>query len=106
MSGADKRLKALDAVFDAIREATAQEDWDRLQELDTSSRAHIGALVESAKAGELAVADVTDRLDRLQLLLESARSAAMRSRDEAQAALKNTGRTHQAAQAYLGNTTK
>lgn len=106
MSNPEEHLQALDAIFDAVGEATAKADWSRLQELDTTGRHHIAAAVALAKSGDLPVADVRGRLDRMQELFETARVAAVKSRDEAEAALKSSGRTHQAAQAYLKNVKK
>lgn len=106
MNAAEEHLQALEAIFDAINEATANADWERLQALDGSSRAQLEALVAAAKAGELPVTEVTDRLDRLQALFEAARAAAVIARDQAEIALKSSGRTHQAAQAYLENVKK
>lgn len=103
MAIAQEDLQALDALLDAMGEATVKADWLRLRELDSASRASMTTVVEMAKAGQLSVEDVSSRLDRLQGILEKARAAAVTSRDEAAAALKNSGRTHQAAQAYLNN---
>lgn len=101
MSALVEHLQALDAISDAMAEATSKADWERLQKLDTAVREHVGILGDAAKAGELPVADVVKRLDRLQVLFGAARAEAVKSRDEAGAALKSSGRTHQAAQAYL-----
>ena len=106
MDVSNEYLQALDAIADGVAGATHQEDWERLRLLDNSARQHMEAASQAAQSGKLSVDEVIERLDRLQTLFESARAAAVKSRDEASAALKATGRTHQAAQAYLSNTRK
>jgi protein involved in polysaccharide export with SLBB domain len=106
MTAANEHLQALDAISEAIGEATRDADWARLKHLDSTARKHMEAASDAAKAGTLPVNQLIERLDKLQQLFEAARTEAVKSRDEAEAALKTTGRTHQAAQAYLNNAKK
>ena len=106
MSDPNEHLLALDAVADALGEATAAKDWERIKQLDLSARTHMEAASDAAKSDRVPVADVMRRLDRLKQLFECARAEAVISRDAAAAELKATGRTHQAAQAYLKQSNK
>lgn len=96
-------LHALDGLCDAIEEALAGSDWARIQELEARARPLMAGATSSAQGGGLAVDSVVQRLQRLQILFDRARSGATIARDEASAALKATEKTRQAAQAYLKN---
>lgn len=103
MNALSDDLQALDAIGDAIGEATCNGDWRRISQLDSTGRKLMAAASSAARTGQLPIDQVISRLVRLRELLEAARVAAVKSRDEAAAALKTTGRTHQVAQAYLSN---
>ncbi|MAL98952.1 hypothetical protein [Hydrocarboniclastica marina] len=96
-------LSALDTVSDDLDMAIGAADWARVQELERQARPFMSSATDAAQAGEVAVALVVERLERLQALFELARAGAVKSRDEASAALKASEKTHSAAQAYLRN---
>lgn len=103
MTSTNESLSALDAVSDDLDQAVSSADWGRVQHLEGQARPLMSSVSEAAQAGEVAVALVVERLERLQALFERARAGAVRSRDEASAALKASEKTHHAAQAYLRN---
>lgn len=96
-------LKALDELCDVLTDALTRDDWDRIVSMDDQFRRLCEKAVAEARAGDLDVQAVKERLDHMQFLYQGAREKAVRSRDQAQAALKQLGKTHRAASSYIAN---
>lgn len=96
-------LKAMDELCDVLTGALTRDDWNMIVSMDDELRRLCEKAVAEARAGDLDVELVKERLDHMQFLYEGAREKALRSRDEAQAALKQLGRTHRAASSYIAN---
>gem|GEM_PF-1853042 len=100
------KIEALQQVIAEIEALTAEADWDGLAALDAHAREVVEVASEAAKAGEIPVDVVAMQLDVLKETYEKTREKAVEARDEAASSLRETGRTHKAAQAYLSNQSK
>lgn len=97
----NEHIKAIKAIIAEVREASEEKDWERLKTLDEIVREPVEQAVSAAKAGEVDTVAVEEVLDQLLAAFEDARAVAVEARDEAASLLKQSGKTHQAAKAYL-----
>ncbi|MDX1589448.1 MAG: hypothetical protein R3296_10970 [Oleiphilaceae bacterium] len=95
-------IAELQSVIAEIEHLTEQSDWQGLSAIDERARAVVVAAGEAARAGEVPLDAVTMQLEVLQQVFERAREKAVIARDEAARSLRETSRTHNAAQTYLG----
>ncbi|MFE8069497.1 flagellar protein FliT [Marinobacteraceae bacterium S3BR75-40.1] len=94
-------VKAIKAKTDEVKDAARRKDWERLEALDGEIREPVQTAVDAAKRGEVDTAAVQEVIDQLLKAFEEARGVAVEARDEAEQKLKKSGKTQQAAKAYL-----
>ncbi|WP_097460318.1 flagellar protein FliT [Mangrovitalea sediminis] len=97
----DNVLKALDELAETLAAAVERGDWDTVTALDENLQASVEAAMAEARAGDISAEALRARLDTLQELYMKAREIAVKSRDKAALALRQMGKTHEAANAYL-----
>lgn len=100
MTETPHHLKVMDQLIEALADALADKDWDRLAELNSQVKATVEPVMAQLEAGEVSVEPVRERLERLQTFCDAASAGAAEARQEAEQALKGVNRNKNAARAY------
>ncbi len=100
MATAADHLDQFDQLMTELGRALADQDWDRLSELNGQVQARVAPLMAALEAQELDAAEVRTRLEEMQQLVEAANQGAVKARHEAKAALQGVNQNRNAAKAY------
>ena len=93
-------LQQFDQLMGDMGRALADQDWQRLSELNSQVQATVEPLMAALAANELEATQVRTRLEEMQQLVDAASQGASKARQEAQAALKEVSQNRNAAKAY------
>lgn len=93
-------LEQFDQLMGDMGRALADQDWDRLSELNGQVRSKVEPLMAALAAKSLDAEQVRTRLEEMQQLVDAAGQGANKARQEAQAALKGVNQNRSAAKAY------
>lgn len=93
-------LEQFDQLMGDMARALADQDWDRLSELNGQVRSKVEPLMAALAAKSLDAEQVRTRLEEMQQLVDAASQGANKARQEAQAALKGVNQNRSAAKAY------
>jgi len=102
----DKAITQLHDLAARVREAAEASDWEGLVALDRESREQVVEVVEAAKADQLDIEQAKAAVDDVLRSFEAAREHAVTARDEAAKRLRESGRSQEAAKAYLNQSGK
>ena len=97
---ASEALKRLDDRLEALHQALAQEDWQRLAELNNGVPELVDPVMDALEQRRLSAGAVQQRLRALDQFVSQADEAARRARAEAKEALAQVGQNRKAASAY------
>ncbi len=100
MSEPLEALEQLDQHIADLQEALANQNWERLAELNQGVAAVIDPVMLELERGQLSATAVQQRLLAIQAFVEKADQRARTARDEARDALSDVGRNRKAASAY------
>ena len=100
MANTPDDLEQFDQLMGDMGRALADQDWERLSELNSQVKATVEPLMAALAANELEAAQVRTRLEEMQQLVDAASQGASKARQEAQSALREANQNRNAAKAY------
>jgi len=93
-------LEQLDVLIDEMRLALTREDWETLLELTLAVTHRVEPVMEELSRGELSPEVVAERLQELQLFVETGQQKAGFARDTLRKTLSDVSRNRNAAKTY------